>query len=46
MAPEEGEPMQVNIALNGQSVQLAEEALTKVQGLLPSQNLVSQQQTQ
>ena len=46
MAPEEGEPMKMNIALNGQSVQLAEEALAEVQGLLPSQNLVSEQQPQ
>ena len=46
MAPEEGEPMEVDIALNGQPVQLAEEALAKVQGLLPSQNLVSKQQPQ
>ena len=46
MAPEEGEPMKMDIALNGQPVQLAEEALAKVQGLLPSQNLVTQQQPQ
>ena len=46
MAPEEGEPMEMNIALNSQPVQLAEEALAEVQGLLPSQNLVTQQQPQ
>ena len=46
MAPEEGEPVEVDIALDGEPVQLAEEALAEVQGLLPSQDLVSQQKSQ
>ena len=46
MTPEESEPVEVDITLDGEPVQLAEEALAEVQGLLPSQNLVSQQQPQ
>ena len=46
MAPEEGEPVEVDIALDGEPGQLPEEALTEVQRLLAPQHLVTQQQPQ
>ena len=46
MAPEEGEPVEVDIALDGEPVQLAEEALAEVQRLLPPEHLVPEQQPQ
>ena len=46
MAPEEGEPVEVDIALDGESGQLPEEALTEMQRLLAPQHLVTQQQPQ
>ena len=46
MAPEEGEPVEVDIALDGESGQLPEEALPEMQRLLAPQHLVTQQQPQ
>ena len=46
MAPEEGEPMEVDITLDGEPCQLPEEALAEVQRLLAPQHLVPQQQPQ
>ena len=43
VAPEEGEPMEVDITLDGEPCQLPEEALAEVQRLLAPQHLVTQQ---
>ena len=46
MAPEEGEPVEVDVALDGEPGQLPEEALAEVKSLLPPEHLVTQQQPQ
>ena len=40
MAPEEGKPMKVDVALDGEALQLTEEALAEVQRLLAPEHLV------
>ena len=46
VAPEEGEPVQVDVTLDGEPGQLPEEALAEVQRLLPPEHLVPEQQPQ
>ena len=46
MAPEEGEPVEVDITLDGEPGELPEEALAEVQRLLAPQHLVTKQQPQ
>ena len=46
MAPEEGEPVQVDVTLNSESGQLPKEALAEVKCLLSPEHLVPEQQSQ
>ena len=46
VAPEECKAMQMNIALDSEPLQLVEEGVAKVQGLLSPQHLVAQDESE